>query len=196
MTPLDTCSLALFTVMLACGQVFFKRVGLTLQGHSGVEAIRLVMREPSLYLALVLYAGATLLWIWILSRITLSQAYPWVAVGMVIVPMLGWLVFGERVAPAFWLGVAFIIIGVGLTQYAALPDSSSTANARENSGTLRSARSRETLLRPKSSFVAEIQVKTGAAGWASADGIVTLSELGDRGSRAHQIPRISGRDSC
>jgi len=72
-------------------------------------------------LALILYAAATLLWIWILSRVNLSLAYPWVAVGMVIVPLLGWLVFGERVGSIFWLGVAFIVIGVGLTQYAASP---------------------------------------------------------------------------
>ncbi len=119
MTLLDTGSLAVFTVMLSCGQVLFKRVGLTLQGHSGLEAILLVLREPSLYAALALYGTATLLWIWILSRVMLIQAYPWVAVGLVIVPLLGWLVYGERVAPVFWLGVAFIIVGVGLTQYAA-----------------------------------------------------------------------------
>jgi drug/metabolite transporter (DMT)-like permease len=119
MTPLDTTSLAVFTVMLACGQVMFKRVGLSLQGHSGLEAILLVIREPLLYAALALYGFATLLWIWILSRVTLSQAYPWVSIGMVIVPLLGWLVFGERVTAPFWLGVVFIVVGVGLTQYAA-----------------------------------------------------------------------------
>ncbi len=119
MTPLDTGSLAIFSVMLACGQIMFKRVGLTLQGHSGLDAILLVVREPALYAALATYGGATLLWIWILSRVTLIQAYPWVAVGMVIVPLLGWLVFGERVAPIFWLGVVFMVVGVGLTQYAA-----------------------------------------------------------------------------
>jgi multidrug transporter EmrE-like cation transporter len=119
MTPLDAMNLSVFTVMLAFGQVFFKRVGLALQGHSGLEAIAVVIRAPSLYFGLILYGGATLLWIWILSRVNLSVAYPWVAVGMVIVPLLGWLMFGERVGPIFWLGVAFIVIGVGLTQYAA-----------------------------------------------------------------------------
>src|SRR5689334_4135700 len=118
MTLLDTGSLLIFTVMLAGGQVMFKQVGLTLRGYSGLDAILLVMREPALYAALAMYGIATLLWIWILSRVTLTQAYRWVAVGMVIVPLLGWLVFGERVAPIFWLGVALIVVGVGLTQYA------------------------------------------------------------------------------
>jgi drug/metabolite transporter (DMT)-like permease len=105
-------------VMLAFGQVYFKRVGLTLRGHSGLEAITLVLQAQSLYFALILYGAATLLWIWILSRVNLSLAYPWVALGMVM-PLLGWLMFGERVGSMFWLGVAFIVVGVGLTQYTA-----------------------------------------------------------------------------
>ena len=121
MTPVDTLSLTIFTVTLAFGQVCFKRVGLIVRGHSGLEAIVAATQAPSLYLALILYGAATLLWIWILSRVNLSLAYPWVAVGMVIVPLLGWLIFGERVGPMFWLGVAFIVLGVGLTQYAASP---------------------------------------------------------------------------
>jgi drug/metabolite transporter (DMT)-like permease len=128
MTLLDTGSLAVFTLILASGQILFKRVGLALQGQSGLDAILVAVRQPSLYAALVLYAAATLLWIWILSRVTLMQAYPWVAVGTIIVPLLGWLQFGERVAPVFWLGVALIIAGVGVTQYASqLPRGSPSA---------------------------------------------------------------------
>ena len=73
MTPLDTMSLSVFTVMLAFGQVCFKRVGLVLRGHSGLEAIALVIQAPSLYVGLILYGSATLLWIWILSRVNLSS---------------------------------------------------------------------------------------------------------------------------
>ena len=40
--------------------------------------------------------------------------------------VVGWLVFDERVAPVFWLGVAFIVVGVALTQYGAWPVASST----------------------------------------------------------------------
>jgi drug/metabolite transporter (DMT)-like permease len=135
MTLLDTLSLAVFTMMLAIGQVYFKSVGLILQGHSGIDAVALALRAPSLYFALILYGGATLLWIWILSRVSLSQAYPWVAVGMIVVPLLGWFVFDERVAPIFWLGVAFIVVGVGLTQYAAWPAASRTTSVQNSSGT-------------------------------------------------------------
>ncbi len=117
MTLLDNGLLLMFTLMLSIGQVMFKRVGLGLRGHSGSDAILAVLSEPSLYLALSIYGAATLLWIFILSRVSLVQAYPWVAVGMIVVPLLGWFIFGERVTPMFWLGVAFVVVGVGLTQY-------------------------------------------------------------------------------
>ena len=83
------------------------------------------MRDPVLYGALTLYGFATLLWIWILSRVPLSQAYPWIAVGTAIVPLLGWYLFDERVAPVFWVGVALIIAGILLVQYGSLKPLSS-----------------------------------------------------------------------
>jgi drug/metabolite transporter (DMT)-like permease len=119
MTTLNLFSLLIFTGLLAGGQLLFKHVGLAMKGKPLVEGFITVAHAPALYAALSVYAVSTLLWIWILSRIPLSQAYPWVAVGLVIVPLLAWLVFGERVGNVYWLGVVFVILGVLLTQYAA-----------------------------------------------------------------------------
>lgn len=113
--------LALFAVSLAAGQGLFKRVGLIIRDQPFADVLFLMAREPALYAALVLYGFSTLLWIWILSRVSLMQAYPWVAVSMVIVTLIGWFAFGERVTPIFWLGVAFIIAGMLLTQLATRP---------------------------------------------------------------------------
>jgi drug/metabolite transporter (DMT)-like permease len=110
-------SLSVFTVMLAIGQVLFKRVGLSVRGLPPADAFMTLIAQPLLYAALTLYGAATLLWIWILSRVPLSQAYPWVAVGAFLVPMLGWWFFHERPTPIFWLGVLAIMVGVVLTQY-------------------------------------------------------------------------------
>lgn len=111
-------SLATFTVMLSLGQLLFKRVGLSIQGQSASDAVVSAIKDPALIAALMLYGLATVLWIWILSRVPLMQAYPWVAAGIVIVPMLGWLVFGERVSWIFWIGVALIVAGIIVTQFA------------------------------------------------------------------------------
>ena len=112
----QVCLLA-FTFILAGGQVLFKKVGLAIAGQPLAKAVLVMLRDPVLYAALALYGLATLLWIWLLSRVPLSQAYPWVAFGTVIVPLLGWYLFGERLAPGFWVGVALIVAGIALVQY-------------------------------------------------------------------------------
>lgn len=57
--------------------------------------------------------------IWILSRVPLSQAYPWVAVGLIVVLLLGWYLYGKRLARLFWVGFVLIMAGALLVQYGA-----------------------------------------------------------------------------
>jgi multidrug transporter EmrE-like cation transporter len=114
-------SLAVFTLFLAGGQIFFKQVGLAVRNQPILAALLSIARQPALYAALTLYGLSTFLWIWILSRVPLMQAYPWVAANVAIVPLIGWFGFGEQVTPAFWLGVVLIIAGILLTQAATGP---------------------------------------------------------------------------
>jgi multidrug transporter EmrE-like cation transporter len=53
----------------------------------------------------------------ILSRVPLSIAYPWIGVGVILVPMLAYLVYGERVNAMYWVGAVFVAVGIVLTQY-------------------------------------------------------------------------------
>lgn len=108
----NTVSLAAFAIILAAGQLLFKKVGLALRGKPLGYGLAAVVHEPALYGALILYAGATILWIWLLSRIPLSRAYPWVCVALAIVSLASWYLFDERLGPALWLGVALIGTGV------------------------------------------------------------------------------------
>src|SRR3954447_23462474 len=116
---IDLASLCLFTIMLASGQFLFKRLGLAMRGQPLSDGFWLVARMPSLYLALALYGLSMVLWICILSRIALARAYPWVGVGVVIVPLIGRYCFGEQLHPLFWVGVALIFVGILLVQGAA-----------------------------------------------------------------------------
>lgn len=111
-------SLMLVTAMLAAGQLLFKQAGLAIRGRPIADGLLTLAAMPAFYMALAIYGVATLVWIWILSRVPLMQAYPWVAAGTVIVPLIGWGVFGERVEPIFWIGIALIMVGLSLTQLA------------------------------------------------------------------------------
>lgn len=110
-------ALAALTLALAVGQLLFKRVGDALRYRPVVEAVYTLIRQPALYAALAIYGVSTLLWIWILTRVSLMQAYPWVAVGIVVVPLLSHYVYNETAGPMYWLGAALCAIGVALTQY-------------------------------------------------------------------------------
>jgi len=113
---IDTISLLGFTLLLAAGQLLFKKVGLDLRGASLADGVLRVLGQTTLYAALALYGVATLLWIWILSRVPLSRAYPFVALGVALVPLASIVMFNERVRPAFWIGVILIVIGIIVTQ--------------------------------------------------------------------------------
>ncbi len=110
-------ALSMFTLVLAVGQLLFKHVGDALRDRPVVEAAYTMARQPALYAALAIYGVSTLLWIWILTRISLMQAYPWVAVGIIIVPILSHLIYNETAGPMYWVGALLCAIGVVLTQY-------------------------------------------------------------------------------
>lgn len=110
--------LIIFSLTLAWGQILFKRLGLSVRGLPVGDALRTVISQPLLYGAVLLYGMATLLWVWILGRMPLSQAYPWVASGVLVVPVLGWWIYHEHVAPMFWLGALMIAAGLLIIQLA------------------------------------------------------------------------------
>ena len=116
-SPLNIASLLAFTCLLALGQLLFKHVALRLQGLAPLDSLLAMLGQPAFYAAIALYGGSTLLWIWILARVPLTQAYPWVSLGVVLVPLLGLFVFGEDVRPVFWVGAGLIVAGILLTQY-------------------------------------------------------------------------------
>lgn len=62
----------------------------------------------SAVLASVTYALA-------LERLPLSIAYPIMALGFVIVPLLGRVLFGDPLSATQWVGMGLIVVGVALT---------------------------------------------------------------------------------
>src|SRR4051812_38123163 len=103
--------------MLAVGQLLFKTAGLAIRGLPLREGLISLAQVPAFYAAIALYALSTFLWVWLLSRVTLMQAYPWVSAGVIIVPLLSAVIFGERVGITYWLGAGLIVAGIVLTQY-------------------------------------------------------------------------------
>ncbi len=98
----------------------------TEHGHSGIvlskplaSALR-VIREPYIVGGLALFALSAALWIVVLSRTSLSFAYPFAALTYVIVLTADRFILKVQVPGMRWIGVAFIMTGiviVGLTPH-------------------------------------------------------------------------------
>lgn len=105
--------LLLFSCLMASGQMLFKfTAGQVGAPGSFLETILGLVRVPTFWLACVLYGVATLFWLWILTRVPLSFAYPASALALVIVPLLSMLVFAERLPLTYWLGLALVLGGL------------------------------------------------------------------------------------
>jgi drug/metabolite transporter (DMT)-like permease len=87
------------------------RIG-SAQVNDAGQTIGRAVREPLLWIGLVLFGVSALFWLVVLSRVDLSLAYPFVGLSYVIVVTLARLLFDEHVPPLRWAGV--VVIGVGI----------------------------------------------------------------------------------
>ena len=108
-----------FPVTMAVGQILFKRAALQITPGTGGSWLLEVARLPTMWAAVALYAGATLLWVRILTTVPLSRAYPFAALAFVLVPAAGYLLFHEPITIRYAVGVTFIVIGVVIAAGAA-----------------------------------------------------------------------------
>lgn len=72
------------------------------------------LTSPLVWAGLLLYGLSAVLWLWVLSRLDVSLAYPMVSLGFVVTLAVGVLFLGE---PFSWLraaGCTLILAGVAL----------------------------------------------------------------------------------
>jgi len=106
--------LFLFSILLASGQVAFKFAAIDIKAR--IEAIGGLWAYASLplFAALVIYAGATALWVWILTDTPLSRAYPFALLGAIFVPAASVVLFGESLSWSYPVGLLLVCLGVYL----------------------------------------------------------------------------------
>src|SRR5450759_1288444 len=83
--------------------------------HPGTLVKWIFKDGPWAAAGILLYAISALFWLIVLSRTSLSVAYPMVAAGYVVVVLYSQFVFNENVKAIAWVGLVFIVIGVAIT---------------------------------------------------------------------------------
>ena len=107
----NTALCLLNVVLLLCGQLLFKYGARNREVSSVTDVVKL-MFSPPILIAVVVYAVATLLWIYILTKIPISYAYPIQALAFPLVVVMSSFLFNEKIPTNRWIGIGIIILGV------------------------------------------------------------------------------------
>jgi len=85
---------------------------LTLPGQSLLAHFWMTFTNPWIIGGMCLHVGALVVWLWALSRVDVSFAYPFLAVGYVLVSLMAWQWLGENISPTRMLGMAIVVVGI------------------------------------------------------------------------------------
>ena len=77
-----------------------------------LASLRAVVTSPLVWAGLGLFGLSALVWLGVLSRTSLSFAYPFAALTYVIIVLVDRFVLDEPVPGPRWLGVALIVAGI------------------------------------------------------------------------------------
>jgi drug/metabolite transporter (DMT)-like permease len=103
--------LLLNILLLVAGQTAWK-IGLDRSGGLRLENLLSVLFSPLILLGILIYGIATLLWLYVLSRLPISLAYPLQSIAYVLALLIAFLFFKEIVPPNRWIGAGIILVGI------------------------------------------------------------------------------------
>jgi drug/metabolite transporter (DMT)-like permease len=82
--------------------------------HLGYGSLRAIVTTPAIWAGLLVFGLSAAVWIVVLSRASLSFAYPFASLTYVLILMADRFVLDQEVPALRYAGVAFIIVGIVL----------------------------------------------------------------------------------
>jgi multidrug transporter EmrE-like cation transporter len=116
--PLSLFALIISSVSLnAISHVLLRKAMLAVNANGGpqqsyIELPLHVAFNPFLLLGMSLYAASIVIWLFVLSKIEVSVAYPFQSIGYVIAAVIGLAFLGENVTVSRAFGIALICGGL------------------------------------------------------------------------------------
>lgn len=117
--------LILVSVALSSGSQIILKWGMTsphvvaaLRSGNLMTTLLGVATSPFVVGGLFCFGLSALVWLFVLARVPLSTAYPFVALGIVVTVLAGRFIFGEAVPLMKGLGAGSIILGIFLVALA------------------------------------------------------------------------------
>lgn len=112
MTPAQIIKVTSVVALLAVGQILFKLGANRIQAGSLREMLVSLVLNPYVIIGGLLYAVTVGLWILVLREVPISRAYPFTALAMIIVPLVGLVFFGEAFSWTLVIGGALLVAGI------------------------------------------------------------------------------------
>jgi len=85
-----------------------------IQDNDFIDLLWTVGTNSWVMCGLFLHVGALVVWLWALSKVEISFAYPFLALGYVLVSSIAWLWLDEELGLMKILGMIVIIIGISI----------------------------------------------------------------------------------
>ena len=114
MSALNLALTLVCVLAISGGQILFKMAA---KAADPAAAFPWQLMNGWLFAALVVYAGATFLWVWLLKVLPLNVAYPFVGFAFVIVPLAAAFFFHEALDWRHLAGGAMIAAGVAVASW-------------------------------------------------------------------------------
>ncbi|WAH38828.1 hypothetical protein [Alicyclobacillus dauci] len=100
-------------ILLVAGQTLWK-YGLKDRDLTNLKSVIVAMFSPWVIGGIILYVVATVIWIFLLNKLSLSLLYPLQSLAYVAAIFISIFIFHEHVPPLRWVGVGVILVGVSL----------------------------------------------------------------------------------
>ncbi|MFI6108559.1 SMR family transporter [Streptomyces sp. NPDC051310] len=115
MTPASLLLLLFAVFSSAAGQIMLKHgmraAAATVERTGGSLAVR-AATTPWVVLGLTVFAVSAVAWMSTLARVPLSVAYPFNALGYLLIVLAGSTLLHERTSPWTWAGSLLVVIGL------------------------------------------------------------------------------------
>jgi drug/metabolite transporter (DMT)-like permease len=109
-------ALLLNILLLVSGQIIWK-IGLERAGGLQLHNLVQVLFSPLILLGIFIYGIATVVWLFVLSRLPLSIAYPLQSFAFIIALLAALLLFHETIPPNRWIGAMVILTGIAVLSW-------------------------------------------------------------------------------
>jgi multidrug transporter EmrE-like cation transporter len=116
MSPLTIVAILGSLSLSAIAQVLLRKgmIATTTLPPGALHLLKSVSCNLWVWAGLTCYGASMAPWLFVLSRLPVSVAYPMVSIGYVLTAALGWLFLGEVITPSRLGGIVLICAGVVL----------------------------------------------------------------------------------